>query len=70
MVHMPRLISRSTSSISGSSLLTWMCLNIWSATPSFFASLYMMTWSGSDSNSGSMTWERHWKERFDAVTEP
>ena len=38
--------------------------------PNFFANLAMMVWSGSDSNSGSTTYSRHWIERFDAVTEP
>ena len=30
----------------------------------------MIVWSGFDSNSGSITFSRHWIERFDAVTEP
>jgi hypothetical protein len=31
---------------------------------------YMISWSGFDSNSGSITFSRHWSERLDAVTEP
>ena len=38
--------------------------------PNFFANAYMIVWSGFDSNSGSITFSRHWSERFDAVTEP
>ena len=30
----------------------------------------MIMWSVRDSNSGSITFSRHWIERFDAVTEP
>ena len=30
----------------------------------------MIMWSVRDSHSGSMTFSRHWIERFDAVTEP
>ena len=42
----------------------------WSAKPSFCANAYMIAWSERDSNSGSITFSRHWIERFDAVTEP
>ena len=30
----------------------------------------MIAWSERDSNSGSITFSRHWIERFDAVQEP
>ena len=29
-----------------------------------------MVWSGLDSNSGSITFSRHWSERLEAVTLP
>ena len=30
----------------------------------------MSTWSGTDSNNGSMTFSRHWSERLEAVADP
>ena len=42
----------------------------WSPKPSFAASWYMTMWSERLSNSGSITFSRHWSERLDAVHEP
>ncbi len=79
---MPRLISRSIDSGSGSSQpslsLTTLILVVpsaclptnWSPKPNFLANAIMIVWSGFDSNSGSITFSRHCSERFDAVTEP
>ena len=70
MVHMPRLYSRVTSSITGSLFLTSMCLNISLSKPSFLANRYMISWSTLASNQGLNTFSRHCSERFEAVTEP
>ena len=75
MVHTPRLISRSTSSTTGSSqpflsFTTLMLAQNSFSKPNFFAKAYMMVWSAFDSNSGSTTFSRHWIERFEAVQEP
>ena len=75
MVQVPRLISRSVSSMLGSSqpwasFSSLMFFTNCSPQPNFFAKAYMMVWSGLDSNSGSMTFSRHCSERFDAVAEP
>ena len=70
MVQVPRLISRRMSATSGSLLFTFTFLVSCSAKPNFCANRYMMVWSGLDSHSGSITFSRHWIERFDAVQEP
>ena len=82
MVQTPLLISlESTSSRLGSSqppapLVTErFCLPLrlprnWSAKPHFSANFSMMAWSVRESNRGSITFSRHWSERFEAVTEP
>ncbi len=70
MVHMPLFHSRVMSSMSGSPFTTLMCLNSSLSKPNFFANLAMMTWSGRDSQTGSMILSRHCSDRFDAVTEP
>ena len=75
MVQLPALISRVMSSTSGSSqpVLSFTSLMFFTNSgpkPSFFANAYMIVWSGFDSNSGSITFSRHWIERFEAVTDP
>ena len=70
MVHMPPLNSRVMSSTKGELPVTLIFLNISFSKPSFFANIYIMSWSGLDSKTGFTTLSRHCKERFDAVTEP
>src|SRR6266550_4548841 len=79
MVQAPRLISFATvSSIEGSSYPPFVlrtrrfCLpsflpRNWSSNPSFFAKASMIAWSARDSNSGSITFSRHCRERLEAV---
>src|SRR5260221_11578275 len=75
MVQLPALISLVMSSTNGSSqpvlsLTSLMFFTNSGAKPSFLANLYMIVWSGFDSNRGSITFSRHWIERFEAVTLP
>ena len=75
MVQLPALISFVMSSTTGSSrpslpLVTRMFFTNSAPKPNFFASASMIVWSGSDSNSGSITFSRHWIERLEAVTLP
>ncbi|MNC87668.1 hypothetical protein D3C83_34100 [compost metagenome] len=75
MVQLPALISRVMSSMTGSSnpslpLVTRMFFTNSLPNPSLRAKASMIVWSGSDSNSGSITFSRHWIERLEAVTLP
>ncbi len=78
MVQLLRLISRRIDSVPGSRQVMparlysviLRCFDSSLPKPSRSARACMMTWSGCDSNSGSITFSRHCSERLDAVHEP